>query len=682
MKCLLFLFVVLNSLSASAQKKKVPPVPELPDVNKLMKMSPAELEAYKQKMIKQTSQQAADYADASGLAVNKTLIPGFEPKPPKMDVQRLNLLPSQPPTRTQIVSALQQSSQQIQKGMPAPKVEEIKKFTATQPVEVVNQKAVLEFYSDDPKGAILTLMEMAAKQPDSLFVLNNLGAMMNQHGIEHIAVGLFQYCLQKEPRSAILLNNIGQSFYGLGDLMKAGAYLNQCLAIDSLNPEANHTMGMLHYFKKEYDAALKCFERELSVAYRRSTLAMAYKMGKKFNLRELAARRRKHNGRPQKDYFEEINLGKFSLPDFPKTAKEIYENRKKYEEIAAIYGAESLTWMNRSQEVNQNSIKQKGDRYAGPYWNLVEAMLEELHEEFTPEYRSNLRPKDFKTWQEIYKANMDVFMAIKCPPVTPGMSISAQEAQEIKCCRERMAPVIDKLVSELSGLMEPKFKVGQGRWKAYINQLVEIVQLEPSPANQMMVYGAVSNYFSYLSQGMMHFSNEINNFLPKCYEPLTDEEANQLIESDKKWKLECPPWLNAEVDFGGMVVKVDCNKYAIEVGQTIKGAFEHEFKSGQSTLLIGPGMDGSFAGIKAGMKTQAFITFDANKQFSDFGIKRTLEVEVSGTPIPYGPKIKLGGNLAGIEISDKVMIMSGKTEGEVELKGLPAAIWGKNPFGN
>lgn len=682
MKFFLHLFALLATLQVAGQKKKMPPMPEMPDVNKLMKMSPAELEAYKQKMIKESGQQAADYADASGLAVNKTLISGFEPKPPKMQVERLRLLPSQPPTRTQIVSGLQQSIQKIQKGIPAPKVEEIKKFTATQPVEVVNQKAVLEFYSDDPKGGMLTLMEMAAKQPDSLFVLNNLGAMMNQHGIEHVAVGLFQYCLQKEPRSAILLNNIGQSFYGLGDLMKAASYFNQCLAIDSLNPEANHTMGMLHYFKKEYDAAMKCFERELSVAYRRSTLAMAHKMGKKFNLRELANKRRKHNGRPQKDYFEEINLGKFSLPDFPKTAKEIYVNRKKYQEIEAMYMAESLAWQNRVEEVNQASIKQKGDRYAGPYWNLVQEMLGELHEEFTPQYRSNLRKTDFEIWQEISKKNWELLMAVKCPPVTPDMSIAAQEAQEIKCCREKMAPIADRLVSELSGLMEPKFKVGQGRWKAYINQLVEIVQLEPGPANQMLVYGAVADYFGYLSQGMAHFSNEINNHLLKCYEPLTDEEANELIESDKKWRLECPPWLNAEVDFGGMVVKVDCSKYAIEVGSTIKAAFEHEFKSGQSTLLIGPGIEGSFAGIKAEMKTQAFITFDAHKQFSDFGLKRTVEVEVSGTPFPIGPQIKIGGNLAGIEISDKIMIMSGKVEGEVELKGLPAAIWGKNPFGN
>lgn len=84
-------------------------------------------------MIKQTSQQAADYADESGFAVNKILIPGYEPKPPVKDIRRLSLLPSQPPTRTQLVSSIQQSIQQIQKGIPAPKVQEIKKFTATQP---------------------------------------------------------------------------------------------------------------------------------------------------------------------------------------------------------------------------------------------------------------------------------------------------------------------------------------------------------------------------------------------------------------------------------------------------------------------------------------------------------------------------------------------------------------------
>ena len=74
---------------------------------------------------------------------------------------------------------------------------------------------------------------------------------------------------------------------------------------------------------------------------------------------------------------------------------------------------------------------------------------------------------------------------------------------------------------------------------------------------------------------------------------------------------------------------------------------------GQSTLLIGPGIDGSFAGIKSEMKTLAFITFDANKQFSDFGLKRTVEVEVSGTLFLTDRRLKLVEILPGLKSAIK-----------------------------
>lgn len=171
------------------------------------------------------------------------------------------------------------------------------------------------------KKAILLMMELAVKQPDSLLVLNNLGAMLNKGGAEHKAAPILMHCLDKLPNSSIVLNNLGQSFMALGDLFKAADYFNQCLSLDSLNVEANHSMGMLHYFKKEYDAAMKYFEREMSVAIRRSTMLMAYKMGKKFNLRELTRRKHARSGRPEKNHFEEITMGKFSLPHFQRRQK-------------------------------------------------------------------------------------------------------------------------------------------------------------------------------------------------------------------------------------------------------------------------------------------------------------------------------------------------------------------------
>ena len=76
-KIICLLSVLLITVAAHAQKKK-PAAPAMPDMNQLMKMSPAELEAYKKKMIKETSEYAADYADANNMAINKALLPGYE----------------------------------------------------------------------------------------------------------------------------------------------------------------------------------------------------------------------------------------------------------------------------------------------------------------------------------------------------------------------------------------------------------------------------------------------------------------------------------------------------------------------------------------------------------------------------------------------------------------------------
>ena len=193
MKKIVYLFIVLLITTAVNAQKKKPAAPAMPDMNQLMKMSPAELEAYKKKMIKETSEYAADYTDANNLAINKTLLPGYEPKPPVKDIKRLSLIPSRPPTRTELVSGIQQSIRQIQKGIPAPKIAEINTSISSLPVEKINGKAIAEFYADDPKSALLMMMQAAAKSPDSLLVVNNLGALFNLLRVEHKAVPLLLY---------------------------------------------------------------------------------------------------------------------------------------------------------------------------------------------------------------------------------------------------------------------------------------------------------------------------------------------------------------------------------------------------------------------------------------------------------------------------------------------------------
>jgi tetratricopeptide (TPR) repeat protein len=668
MKKVFFICIALLSFAAAFAQT-------MPDVNKLMKMSPAELEAYKKQMIKQSSQQAVDLAEKHNLPVNAALLPGVDLKPPVKDIKRLSLIPSRPPTRVEITASLQQSIQQIQKGIPAPKIEEIKNITSNIPVEAINDKAIAEFYHDNPKAGLLMLLQTTVKDPDEINMMNNLAAMFNLCGVEQKAIPILMYALEKVPNSSILLNNIGQAYMGLGEMQRAMNFFNQCLAIDEINPEANHSMGMLHYYKKEYDAAMSYFEKELSVAMRRSTLAMAYKMGKKFNLRALAANRNKHKSVPQKNFFEEITLGKFSLPDFPGTAKDIITQKPEFDAYTASVQAEMFFWMNNAAKVSA-AYNANADNYPGLYADLVQAMLDELNEEFTPEYLNPYREKEAEKAGSILYENGVAIGKVKCPEPPAGSSIHVQQEFAIACCEDKKRPIANKMVSELGAYVKPLFDLGLQRWKSYINQLVAIVQLDPNPSNQSVVYGAVAGYFAYLNTAMIFYtSGEVNNLLPDCVPDYKPVNLDSLVQSDREWRMNCPASFNIEADLGGATIKIDCNKYAVEVGAGIMAGYEHDFKSGKSTLLLGVGIKDKLGGIlKVEAKSQFYLTYDNNKEFSDFGIRNTGKLGIVTPTLPFGG-IKIGTNAAGIEVVNTKSLISGTEEYKIGKKGIIAELF-------
>lgn len=657
------LLVLLISICSYGQTNKSTPAPTTVDVNQLLKMSPEEREAYKQKLISQASQLAP------------AAFPEMELKPPAKDLKRLSLIPSRPPTRLEISTSLQQSIQQIKKGIPAPKIEEINKQVESLTVEQIDDKAIASFYQDNPEEGLLLLMEVTKRDPDEINSLNNLASILTMCGVEQKAIPLLMYGLEKVPNSSTLLNNIGQAYMGLGDMQIAMNYFNECLAIDDLNPEANHSMGMIHYYKKEYEKAMLYFEKELSVSLRRSTLAMAYKMGKKFNVGAIARNRNKYKGAGEKDYLEEITLGKFSLPAYPSSTKELAARKNELQAYAASIQAEMLFWMNNALQVNM-AASQNADAYPGLYFDLVEAMLEELGKEFTPEYLIPYGDSESELLKEIITRNSMAITRVKCPEPPPGSSIKVQQEFAIACCENQKRPLADKLLGEIGSQVKPIFDLGAQRWKSYINQLVAIVQLDPSPANQAMVYNAVAGYFNFLSLAMlMYTGGEVSNLLGECIPDYKPSDLDSLVQADREWKMSCPSWLNIEVDLGGASVKADCNKYAIEAGGAVMAGFEHEFKTGKSTLLVGVGIKDKIARIlKIEAKSQFYLSFDDKKQFSDFGIRNTYKLGLNINPLPIGG-IKVGANYGGIESVNNKSLLTGSDDYKVSRKGVVAALF-------
>ena len=229
---------------------------------------------------------------------------------------------------------------------------------------------------------MLISMTSALQNLQEVSGLNNLAAMLNMVKLEHKAVPILMNLLAKDPSNSIFLNNMGQAYLGMGDLFNAEGFLKRCLEEDELHPEANHSMGMLKLFKKESEAAMKYFEKELEVAYRASTLALIKKNGGKIDLYSL---RKKRKDIPEKNFFEEINLSQFVIPAFPTKFEDSKKAREETKEFGLSVYDEMMFWMNTATELTMSYKKEDGEKHHGFYHELVKVMLEDLEGLFPPE---------------------------------------------------------------------------------------------------------------------------------------------------------------------------------------------------------------------------------------------------------------------------------------------------------
>ena len=407
---------------------------------------------------------------------------------------------------------------------------------------------------------------------------------------------------------------------------------------------------------------------------------MGPRMGKKFNLRQLMEQKNKRSGRPQKDFLEEITLGKFSMPRLPVTSEEQLARKDEIKIYTESVQKESMFWLDRMNELGQ--VKEDPNtNYAGPYFYAVREMLEEWNEEFSVEYMSPFPGNDDEEYIALMKFHGEQMNGVKYPPTPYGLSIPAEIAWRAKQCQQLKVPMADKYMQAWADFISTRWHRTNLRWKAKINQLISIVQLDPSPGNLALVYGNVSSYFGFLALGVGQFGTDnISDYLADCETKYTMVQLDSLIKADRSWKLSCPNWLNMEVATDWVTIKADCNKYVIEgSGTGIAAAFEHEFKSGNSTVLFGPGNKFEFRGVSLGeTKTQFLITFDSHGRFSDFGVKSTTELGVGIQPLGIGKSadnleglVKIGGTVAGVELSNTWTI-NGGSKSDTEWKGAAA----------
>lgn len=643
----LSLLMIAFALQAMAQSPARPNLSGQMDMNKLMKMSPEEREAYRQKLLKQASMQAKQMAEQHQVKLDETILPDFEIKPPVKDLSRLSRLPLQAPSRAELMAGVQQSLQQIKAASSPASLQQLNEFVQKQQPAEIEKSSIALWYQDKPLEAAMLAQEAVLKNPEEMIGWNNLAALYNMGGVQEKAIPILMHFLEKYPQNSLLLNNMGQAYLGLGDMNKAGNYLQQCLAQDPDNPEANRSMAMISYFNGQKDKALQYFEKELETAHRRSTLALMKKMGMPINLNSIRKRRA---GIPHRDYFSEIGLHKFDIPDLPTASGQSQEWHAAHAGYLQSLIAEMNFWK-EAGKVSQETLQAEGKQSVGLYADLVDEMNRELGDEYIPTLglMNDNAAASIKAMLENYNARMN---SIVCPspPNVPGGGAELALAYQKKCCDMRK-PIADAYVSERNAYIKNRISIVCGRWKQYINGLISNVQLDPSGSNKRMVYGIVGEYFSFLITAIQtgvcfeEAPTECHNL------NMTTEEADEIIAANHNIDINCPQWLNVSLDLQVAKLSADCTKYSIEGGKVLLAGYEKNFKTGTSTLSAGVGAEQKFGIAKASIKQMMYISFDNNNSFSDLGIKGSIEGKIgvgSETGI-IGDIGKVSTTVAGVE---------------------------------
>jgi tetratricopeptide (TPR) repeat protein len=161
------------------------------------------------------------------------------------------------------------------------------------------------------------LMAKACQLKPNVTNLNNCAAFLVMTGGEELALPILQKLNRENPENATILNNIGQAWFGLGDLDKAKIYLDSTTMIFANHSQANQTKCVIQESKGNKTGAIQSMKQSVKGAYTPTKEAMLRKLGYKVEGADLS-----HSALHMPS--DPLGFAKWMaiIPPFPKSYKE------------------------------------------------------------------------------------------------------------------------------------------------------------------------------------------------------------------------------------------------------------------------------------------------------------------------------------------------------------------------
>ncbi len=200
--------------------------------------------------------------------------------------------------------------------------------------------------------ALYVMGKACLDDPANTDNMNNYAAMLSMSGGEERAIPLLERLNRRFRKNSTILNNLGQAWFGLGELDKANAYLDSAIRIYAYHPQANYTKSFIEESKGNTKGAVEAMKRSVKKAYSPEKENRLSKLGYKLKSGDLSW----NHPMPQ----DPLGLEKFNWPEYPKNVSESEVLKKDWDLFKAScrIEIEKLTVQQKRLEQEMLTIQQ------------------------------------------------------------------------------------------------------------------------------------------------------------------------------------------------------------------------------------------------------------------------------------------------------------------------------------
>lgn len=165
-----------------------------------------------------------------------------------------------------------------------------------------------------PELALYVLGKVCATDAGDTDNLSNYSAMLSMLGAQHLAIPILNNLNLRFPKNSTLLNNLGQAWFGLGEIGKSEKYLDSTIRIYAYHPQANLTKSLIEESKGNKQQAIEAVKRSIKAAYSMEKENRLDKLGYNLKTSDISW----NKPMPQ----DALGLEKFKWPEYPMNVSE------------------------------------------------------------------------------------------------------------------------------------------------------------------------------------------------------------------------------------------------------------------------------------------------------------------------------------------------------------------------